>query len=299
VAIRGAAGSGRTGGASDRSLDLGGPGNAAFVSIPSAATGGLDSLTENNTATISFWAFGADAQPVAQWGFLAQGPASGRVIGAHTPWSDGTFYFDVSSNGACCGATVRISQNVPDAQDYEGRWNHYAFLKNEGSTAIYLNGNLLVESAPANVMDPIAQITAFAIGADPAGGADYAGQYDDFTIFDVALTPDEIARIADGEAIPSAVLQQGDFDSSGVIDAADFQALASNLGVHLDREVRHADGDFDLNGQVNLRDFRAFKNAFPGAFAAATGVPEPGSLLLAVLAAGLLLPLGLRCSKRG
>lgn len=289
-------GIGHTGEADDRALDLGTFNNGARVSILTAAEGGLDSLEENNSATISMWTFGNEQQPVAQWTFHAGGPLSNRILGAHNPWSDGTIYFDTSANSACCQPNHRIFAPAPSPETIEGQWNHYAFVKNGTMSAVYINGQLLVDSG-ANEIDPITEITQFTIGAHSNGSASYSGLYDDFALFDVALTPTQIASIAAGEAIPG-ISMQGDFDDSGAITAADFHILATNLGAHLRRNVGHADGDFDLNGRVTLHDFRAFKQAFPGAFAAATGVPEPASIVLVALAIGALLPKVLRRSKR-
>lgn len=286
-------GTGHTGEADDRALDLGAFNNGAYVNVPSAATGGLGSLVENDAATLSFWTFGGEEQPVSQWAFRAQGPGNDRVLGSHTPWSDGTFYFDVAG---CCGATQRISAAAPSESDYKGQWNHYALLKDGSMTAVYINGELLVDSG-VNEMLPLTEITELVVGASFGGGGSYAGMFDDFALFDVALTPDQIAGIVGGEPIPGISLQ-GDFDESGAIDEGDFQILAMNLGAHLVSDVRHSDGDFDLNGSVNLHDFRAFKGAFPGVVAAATGVPEPTSVVLVVLATGALLPLVRRRPKR-
>jgi hypothetical protein len=295
-AVLGEDASGRTGAAGDRALDLGTFNNGARVSVLSAAAGGLSDLVTNNAATVSLWTFGSEQQPVAQWGFHAEGPASGRILGAHLPWSDGTFYFDSSATGACCPANVRINAAAPSPDTFMGQWNHYAFVKDGPMTAVYINGELLVDSG-TNVMDPLVEITAFTIGAHTNSSASYSGLYDDFALFDVALTPEQIADIVAGEEIPGIPLL-GDFNDSGDITAADFETLATNLGAHLRRDISHADGDYDTDGRVTLHDFRLFKQNFPAAFAAATGVPEPASVVLVALAIGALLPFSLRRSKR-
>jgi hypothetical protein len=272
---------------------LGAFNNGAFVNIPSAAEGAFDSIVANDAFTISLWIFGNAQQPVNQWSFHAEGPTSDRVIGSHAPWGDGVVYYDVAG---CCGPTQRISAAAPSPDDFMGRWNHYAYLKDGPSTAVYINGELLVDSG-ANFMEQLPEITAFHIGGFRNGASSHGGMFDDFALFDVALSESQIASIVGGTPIPRGIVQ-GDFNNDGVIDEADFQILAMNMGAHNVRAVGHDDGDFDLNGRVDLHDFRGFKDAFPAAFGGAAGVPEPTTITLALLAIGMLLPLGRRRSKR-
>jgi hypothetical protein len=186
---------GHSGAAGDGALELGAYNNGAWVNIPSAADGALDSLTANDTATISLWIFGNDQQPQNNWTFLAE---PGRQLGSHAPWSDGTIYFDVAG---CCGANQRISAPAPSPDDFRGRWNHYAYVKDTDSTAVYINGELLVDSG-ANAMLPLGRITSFALGASNTGSESHGGKFDDFAIFDTALTAAQIASIADGADLP-------------------------------------------------------------------------------------------------
>jgi hypothetical protein len=195
-ATYGADGSGHTGQPGDRAIDFGVYNNDAYVTIPSAASGALSSLTTNNAATISLWIKGGPEQPAPQWTFYA-GP--GRQLGSHSPWSDGTIYFDAAG---CCGATQRISKNEPNAANYKDGWNHYAFVKDGSSTAIYQNGALFHDSAAATI-DPLGAITEFVLGAGPVDDRrSYAGQMDDLAIFDVALSSERIADIAAGGVVP-------------------------------------------------------------------------------------------------
>ncbi len=78
---------GRTGQAGDRALDFGAFNNGAVLTVPSAATGAFDSLTQNDAASVAFWQFGGAEQPVNQWSFLFD---PGRQLGSHAPWGDGT-----------------------------------------------------------------------------------------------------------------------------------------------------------------------------------------------------------------
>ena len=74
--------------------------------------------------------------------------------------------------------------------------------------------------------------------------------------------------------------------------------MAMNLGVHLDRDVTFADGDFNLDSRVDLVDFNEFKTAFPAVFAAATGIPEPATLVMFVLSLTCLFSSQWRPSRK-
>ena len=50
-------------------------------------------------------------------------------------------------------------------------------------------------------------------------------------------------------------------------------------------ETSHTrDGDINFDGRIDLEDFGQFKANFPGIFAAADGIPEPGTICLGALA---------------
>ena len=85
----------------------------------------------------------------------------------------------------------------------------------------------------------------------------------------------------------------GDFDTDGVVDAADLSLLRSGVGAA--KAVRRQ-GDADGDGDVDGGDFLAWQRslgtnlaASPRAVAAAAGVPEPGSAGLLAVGASVLL----------
>lgn len=227
------AGEGQTGAAEDRALDFGFYNNDAYVDIESALDGAFESITENDQATISMWIFGSDEQPSPQWNFYA-GP--GRQLGSHTPWSDGNLYFDVAG---CCNADQRISGPIGDLETYSGEWNHYAFIKDEVYTAVYQNGELLID-AGEDVKSPLFEITEFFIGAGPAGDRrSYSGLIDDFGIWDVPLSEEDIEALANNSFFgPTG--PPGDFNENGMRDDEDFDLLAT--------AVINGDASFDLDG---------------------------------------------------
>jgi hypothetical protein len=80
-------------------------------------------------------------------------------------------------------------------------------------------------------------------------------------------------------------LLEGDFNEDGAVDSADFQILVSNYRTG----TTFAEGDFTFDGVVDLRDFLGFRQAFnSGTGGGAAAVPEPNSLVMALVAATLV-----------
>jgi hypothetical protein len=76
-----------------------------------------------------------------------------------------------------------------------------------------------------------------------------------------------------------------DFDNDGDEDGADFLIWQRNNGSAGNNSM----GDADGNGQVNGADLELWKMNFASAVAAAGAVPEPGSGMIALMAAAVVL----------
>jgi hypothetical protein len=261
-------GGGHTGKPGDRALDFGLYNDGAYVDLITAFDGAFESLVDNDQFTVSMWILGSDEQPQPQWTFYA-GP--NRQLGAHIPWSDSTIYFDVAG---CCGANQRINKNEPDPLRWSGEWNHYVFLKAEEYTAIYQNGELWHDSGE-DFKDPLFEISEFYIGSGPPGDQrSYSGLIDDFGIWNIALSAEDITKLFNGTYFGGGLT--GDFDSSGVLDAPDIDDLTgqsagktnpAGYDLNGDSLVDEADvkvwikdlfnswvGDADLDRQFNSSD---------------------------------------------
>ncbi len=200
-------GGGVTGEAGDLALDLGDFNNNAFLDLTDRALdGAFESIVVNDAATVAFWLFGNDEQPVNQWTFWF-GPD--RQMGSHAPWGDGVVYFDVAG---CCTPTQRISKAIPDRSLYSGQWNHFAFVKDQEYTAIYLNGQLFHDSGE-DLKDAIFDISEATFGADAAGGSSHGGLMDDIHVWDEALEESAIQAIM-GQAPPSYIGGRGTIGST-------------------------------------------------------------------------------------
>jgi hypothetical protein len=102
-------------------------------------------------------------------------------------------------------------------------------------------------------------------------------------------------QIAKLQLFDSSVAVDADFDNDGDVDGADFLTWQRNVGTAGGNNV----GDADGNGQINGLDLAAWRAAFgPGAEAAVGAVPEPSTLLLGGVAAGLAAAVCRRTGKR-
>jgi hypothetical protein len=237
---------GRSGQAGDRAVDYGvdedGDTYGAYLEVPSAADGAFDAIVENDSVTISLWAYGGDFQPQNHFIFwFADGDADPRQLGSHAPWSDGNIYFDVAG---CCEPYQRVSGPL-DVEIYQGTWSHYTFVKDGESTAIYVNGELYLDSGE-NVMAPLEPITTARFGSGGLPGQwTYNGFMDDIAVWDEAISETAIACLAQGNSPTTCTgggVVTGDFDADGDLDAVDIDALSAVVRAGTN------DPKYDLNG---------------------------------------------------
>lgn len=190
------------------------------------------------------------------------------------------------------------SQAIGMAMVNDGQWHHIAGVRDGDTLRVYLDG---VEEAtnptplPAGYdLSGASQKNAYiGVGrgqADDNFQKQLGGLYDDVAIWNVALPDSDILGLANGtlSVLSGGVNIPGDFNGDGMVTAADFMILSDNLGGHLDGQVGRSEGDMNFDGDVDLDDFGQFKELFPGAVAAAQGVPEPSTLMLAAGALAVL-----------
>jgi hypothetical protein len=102
-------------------------------------------------------------------------------------------------------------------------------------------------------------------------------------------------QIAGFQLFDSSAPSDADFDNDGDVDGADFLTWQRNVGA----AGGNSQGDADGNGQINGLDLAAWRAEFGPAAAAAVGaVPEPSTVLLGGVAAGVAALLGRRPGKR-
>jgi hypothetical protein len=176
---------GYTGKAGDRGLTLDGTNDSVF--LQSATFGAFDSIPAKNQLTVSYWMYGSDDQPLNQSTFWAE---PDRSFQAHAPWGDGNVYFD--TGGCICDAKDRLS-GESDPATLSGAWSHWVFVKNGSEKYVYVDGVELLSSTEATA--PMnGPLTGLWLGSGN-GGNFSKGDYDDFAIWDEALTPTQVETL--------------------------------------------------------------------------------------------------------
>ena len=144
------------------------------IAVDVADLGGL-----SDEITIECWVYG-DPESQPQNGTLFEGLNANnqRVVNVHLPWGNGRVYWDCGWDGGY----DRIDAQAATA-DYEGQWNHWAFVKNAttGVMEMYLNGVLF--HSGTNKDNPIEGIVRMNLGCSGTGTNHYNGRVDDFRIW--------------------------------------------------------------------------------------------------------------------
>ncbi|NQX92214.1 MAG: hypothetical protein HRT74_08865, partial [Flavobacteriales bacterium] len=140
--------------------------------------------------TIEFWIRGdEDIQPQQSTIFEGVDADNNRQLNSHLPWDDGRVYWDAGFDGGY----DRIDQQA-SSSDFEGVWNHWAFVKNvaDETMKIYLNGELWHSGTGKD--NPIGDITKFSISSATAWSNYYTGDIDEFRIWSAELSEETIAE---------------------------------------------------------------------------------------------------------
>lgn len=170
----------------------------------------------STAVTITFRVWGDELLPINTTFLEAVGAQGQRILNIHLPWSDSRVYWDAGNDGS---AYDRIDK-LATAQQLEGRWNDWAFVKNTatGSMKIYLNGALW--HSGTGKTKPLTGITAFKLGCDAAGNLPYPGLIDEVNVFAAELSASTLAtwkgrRVTPAHPDHGSLLQQFSFDEVG------------------------------------------------------------------------------------
>lgn len=165
------------------------------VIIPPELFSGIDTQV-----SLSIWVKGDSAAQPGNPDVIFHGGygSISRVLLAHCPWIDGYVVFH-AGNGTGGSGSYDVNTFNAAPSDYEGKWNHYVFVKDavKGIQEVYLNGTRVAQNTSA--FHPLGGIASgsFAIGSyrggSSAGG--YKGRLDDFRIYNRKLSSQEILDI--------------------------------------------------------------------------------------------------------
>ncbi|UCE46458.1 MAG: hypothetical protein JSW47_12645, partial [Phycisphaerales bacterium] len=150
--------------------------------------------------TVAYWAFGDEAMPVNSFMFGAWSEDVNPPRQASAaPWGNGNMYWDTGYDGIGSPPYDRIFKAIPE-EHIKGDWVHWAFTKDcdTGEVYIYINGEVF--HSDTGMTRPMTGVIQFTIGTrattDHAVG--YVGWFDDFRLYDQALTQEEIAVVMTG-----------------------------------------------------------------------------------------------------
>lgn len=142
--------------------------------------------------TVACWVYGDPARlPANTCIFEAYDANNQRQVNVHLPWNDSNVYWDCGNDGP--GAD-RINK-LATTSELEGKWNHWAFVKNvsTGSMKIYLNG-VLWHSGTGKTK-PIGAIDRFIVGKGLGNNTGFFGLVDEFSVWNKELTATSIQQI--------------------------------------------------------------------------------------------------------
>jgi len=181
--------------AGDSSLDLG-SGTTEYAKVTGATN--LGNATTANKMAVSFWMYnigdGSGANINNSAFRVVSTTASGRGFQAHTPWSDGTLYFD--HNGATAPLT-RLTKTGLGTTLLNG-WHHIALQVDNGTKEIWIDGAKVSSQASGAGAIP-AFTNEIRIGADLEGGGNwFRGRIDEFAVWSNTLTQTQIESLAGG-----------------------------------------------------------------------------------------------------
>ena len=194
-----------------QSLDLGAAQNSAGALV--AAGSHFDAAFNADTMAVSFWQFNNGFSNSSAFWFNSPGAtANSRGFQAHTPWSNGTVFFDTA--GCCTVPTQRFTTTGA----VTGAWQHFVFKKNpDGTKDIWIDGVAVSQAGASSLLafDGILTIGGEFNGADPTSpNNSFDGRIDEFAVWSTMLSDDDIMALANGAPTLSIVVPE---PSAGIL----------------------------------------------------------------------------------
>jgi hypothetical protein len=256
---------GGTGGGSRLGLTTGEtiPDIAATTTPPTAPA-----MLTINAPTHPIFAGVNTSQPYADIVTLPHAPNTaqrGVSVNTNSLAGNGTLLASIPAlNGTTAGAVSMVIGEFPRGT-----------VSNNSGQDVQLGNRLVFLTGSREAADQMVT------GAPAATSAETSG------IFDLSATGAQMLRNAVNYIATASAPVIGDVNGNGVTDINDYAIIRDNFN----KPGNKGQGDLTGNGQVNFHDFRVWKNfAPPGVgseidLLAGLGIPEPGSVVLAMLAA--------------
>jgi len=148
----------------------------------------LNGVSGGQALSITYWQnLSGTPSSTAFWANSPGATGTNRGMSAHTPWSDGNTYFDTSG---CCGGDTRVSGALGATV---GTWEMMTFVYDNGNKSVYRNNTLITSGVGANPL--LANFDAFYVGNAANGTEGMSARIDNFTIWNGALSAQEISNL--------------------------------------------------------------------------------------------------------
>jgi hypothetical protein len=173
----------------DYALSMSGAGAGSMMDATSPGLlAALNSLTGSQTMSVTFWQnLNAISNSTAVW---ASSTSATRGLNAHAPWGDGNIYYDTA--GCCVGGTHRLSGALGATI---GQWELISLVYDNGNKSIYRGTSLIASGS--GFLPLTSDHTNFFVGNESATAVlNPNGRFDNFTLWNGALSPAEIAVLA-------------------------------------------------------------------------------------------------------
>ncbi|MBO3743367.1 family 43 glycosylhydrolase [Actinoplanes flavus] len=176
-------------GVQDGSFRMSGGANSPYVTIPNGVLKGASAVT------VSVWAKWTASTTINQW-IYGLGPDSNRYLFTG-PRNGGNVLFSAITTGSW-QAEKQLSHS---AALPGGSWQHLAVTVDGSNAAMYLNGTKVagatgVTVKPSDLYDASKNYSGYVGRSLYAADPYYAGEVDDFRIYDTALSAAEILELA-------------------------------------------------------------------------------------------------------
>ena len=187
-------GGGHSGSAGDRGMDFTEDGGSVIVT----EFDWLAPALANDTLTVVYWVKKhVVGNSSAFWISTTTAGSGNRAFQAHAPWSNGQIYFD--TQGCCAAPGQRINAVLADFDanpDFWNDWHLMSFSKAGGVKEIRIDGDLFLDGIDA---DPLTDdIIGLNIGSAGDRGNPDRSIFDDFAVFDTALSEADLKSIVNG-----------------------------------------------------------------------------------------------------
>ena len=187
---------GHTGTAGDYGMDMTAGGSVAVLDAAF-----LNPVFKTDEVTVAYWLKkDSIANSSSVWINSPSSPSGQRGFQAHTPWGNGSIYFDTA--GCCDAATQRInaplSDFAADVDAFWADWHLWSFSKKGDLKEIRIDGELFFDGFNENPLP--SDITSMWIGSNGSGGSNDKSVFDDFAVFSKALSESDLKAIAGGKS---------------------------------------------------------------------------------------------------